>query len=363
MKLRLLGLLGVALLVAGCIGFTGDPTAVPPTPAPTAIAGASPQPTVPPTQPPPTPFACPALPGAVTASLDLRTATGVVSIPLEPGVTVPMPSASIAPIDPANVAIEGTVLGGTELRGDLVLEEFQGDPAIVITALTARFVPLDASPSAPVVPALDGASIVLTLPDKDAVGRLLLQLDWNTSCGPGEGGGAAALTVQNSTIAAGCPTTADAMLAAVRDAADLHITIGGVPEPLDVYGWSARWTIGNGVDDYGTLFPNWDRSVVITVAPEAFVAVREKVDDLHLVSVRASIYNRADVDAYFAPNSSQEIDPVTVIRRDVNPSGNVNIPAPLDPGTYVFDIDATWLTSCFELNTTRSVSVKVVAPA
>jgi hypothetical protein len=98
---------------------------------------------------------------------------------------------------------------------------------------------------------------------------------------------------------------------------------------------------------------------VISVAPGANVAVRENVDDLHIVNVRASIYRRADVDAYFGPNSTQDVDPVTIVRRDVNLKGNVNIPAPLEPGTYVFDIDATWLTSCFQLQTTRSVSVKV----
>ena len=354
-----LPLLAVAFLVGGCIGFTGDPTTAPatlPAASPTRslpdFASFTPFPVA-----TPTPEACPSTVDGWDATLELPTATGVVSISLEEGVTVPLPSDSIPPIDPADVVIEGTVLGGTEIHGDLLLGSLDNDPSIAITALTARFVPLDASPAAPVVVALDGASIVLTLPDKGAVGRLMLQIDWTSRCGAGAGGGAAALTVEPSSVAVGCPVTTDEVDTAFQEINKLRITIGGITEPLDVYGWSTRWTPGNGATDYGTLFPNWDRSVVITVAPEGLVAVREKVDGLQLVSVRASIFTRADVDTYFLTDEFP--DPVTVVRRNANPNGNVNIPAPLEPGNYVFDIDATWLTSCFELNTSRTVSVKV----
>ncbi|HET7182183.1 MAG TPA: hypothetical protein VFI15_08140 [Candidatus Limnocylindrales bacterium] len=355
-----------AAVVAGCIGFTGDPTGAPPTvspsPAPTRsfpdFASFTPFPVATPTQ-----LTCAPEPADWGATLDLATATGIVSIPLDPDVSVPMPSESIAPVDPADVVVEGTVLGGTLLTGDLALGLLDDDPSIAVTDLTARFIPLDASPAAPVVVAVDGASITLTLPDKSAVGRLILQVGWTSRCGAGAGGGATVLTVANSEVAAGCPSTTDEIEAAFQDINKLRITIGGIAEPLDVYMWNTRWTPGAGTSDFGTLFPNWDRDTVITAAPGENVAVREKVDDLQLISVRAGIYHRADVDAYFGGGAAEDLDPVTVVRRDVNPKGNINIPAPLEPGLYVFDVDASWLTSCFELQTTRSVSVRVVAPA
>jgi hypothetical protein len=352
-------LLAGALVAAGCTSSVPPaPTAATATPAPagpTANAPATPTPTT----APPTPFACPTLPSAVDASLDLGVATGVVVIPLEPGVEVPGPAASIEPIDPADIAIEGTALGATELHGTLAIAELADDPSIVITSLTARFVPLDASATSAVGVAIDGATTTITLPNRNADGRLLLAVAWSSSCGSGSGGGGVALTVVNSKVAAGCPTTDDEVAAALADLRKLRITIGGVSEPLDIYSWQTRWMPGNGIDDFGTLFPNWNRDTVITVAPGANVAVREKVDTLELVSVRAAIYRRADVDAYFELGSTQEVDPVTVVRRSVNPNGNVNVPAPLDRGSYVFAIDATWLTSCFELHTFRTVSVKV----
>jgi len=346
------------LLVAGC---SSSGRATPPAPAatsvlPSAASTGSPTPASTPTEPPPTPFACPPLPSAVDASFALGVATGVVVMPLEPGVAVD-PAASFAPIDPGDIVIEGTALGGTELRGTITIDELADDPSIAITAMTARFVPLDASSSSAVGVTPDGADAVITLPNRDADGRLMLEVDWSSSCGSGSAGGEIALTVVNSKVAAGCPTTDDAVFAALQDLGKLRITIGGLSEPLDIISWQTRWMPGNGVDDFGTLFPNWDRGAVITVAPGANVAVREKVDGLDLVSVRAPIYARADVDTYFETDAFP--DPVTVVRRNVNPKGNVNIPAPLDPGSYVFDVQATWRTSCFELQTTRSVSVKV----
>ncbi|HJP89146.1 MAG TPA: hypothetical protein VJ850_08945 [Candidatus Limnocylindrales bacterium] len=361
MKLRSLALVAISFLCAACVGFTGDPTAPPsraaspgPSPSPSVpdLSSFTPFPVATPTSEP-----CPGEPIQWNATLDLKTGTGVVSIDLQDGVTVPLPSESVTPVDPAEVVIEGTVLGGTETRGDLVLGDLDDDSATVITALTARFLPLDGSAAAPVAVALDGRSLSLTLPDKDSVGRLLLQIDWNTRCGSGSGGGGTAVLVQNSKVAAGCPTTDDAMMSALKKIGAYRITIGGLDEPLDVDAWSARWSIGNGVDDYGTFFPNWAKTDLVTVGPGVFVPVREKVDELHLVSVRASIYDRADVDASI--DSNGDVDPVTVVRRDVNPNGNVNIPAPLDPGNYVFVVEANWLTNCFEIHTTRTIAVKV----
>ena len=73
--------------------------------------------------------------------------------------------------------------------------------------------------------------------------------------------------------------------------------------------------------------------------------------------VTAPIYRRADVDAYFETGDAPRS--VAIVKRPVNVKGYVNIPAPLEPGDYVFDIDVSWLTPCFELSTTRSVSVTV----
>lgn len=305
----------------------------------------------------PTPFACPPSPTTGDATLELRIPAGPITIPLEPGVSVPLPSASIAPVDPGAIVVEGTVLGGRELRADLAIDDLQGDPAIVITAITARFIPLDASRMDPVEVALDGASVVLTLPDRDAVGRLLVAIDWSTSCGSGSGGGAVAMNVVESATAVGCPTTTEAFDDAFGELAKIRISIGGIEQPLDIFGWSTRWTSGDGVVDFATLFPNWDRNAVITVAPGANVPVRESVDDLRVVYVTAPIYRRADVDAYFDTDVAPES--VAIVKRPVNAKGYVNIPAPLEPGDYVFDIHAEWLTACFELSTTRSVSVKV----
>jgi hypothetical protein len=337
----------LAVVLTGCAGR--PPTAAPiTTPAVTAApATLSAVPSVAASVGPP---ACPADPAQIEVALSVR---GGGSFGVSLGAD-PLPTPEI--VDRSIVPIEETVVGGVDLTAELRVEEDM-QLEIAITSVTADFLPYGTATTTSITSAFEGSTATLRLPDVAIEGQFRVEVAWTTRCGDGRGAGTIGLAVVPASAAAGCPVTSDEVDAAFEQINAFRITIGGIDEPLDVYGWSTRWTPGNGVTDFGQLFPNWDRDVVITVAPEAFVAVREKVDELQLVSVRASIYQRADVDDYFVTDELP--DPVTVVRRSVNPNGNVNIPAPLEPGSYVFDIDATWLTPCFELQTTRTMSVEV----
>ena len=137
-----------------------------------------------------------------------------------------------------------------------------------------------------------------------------------------------------------------------------QITVGTRQLPINIVGWTGRWMAASSIDDFAA-FDGWDRSVSIAVAPEANVTVREAVDDLGILSVRASIFRRAEVIAYLEPDSSGNLQSVKVTTRPVYVNGRVNIPAPLEPGSYVFELESAWQTACLTLDTYHVVTVEV----
>jgi hypothetical protein len=295
---------------------------------------------------------CPTEPTDAVPEIDLQTPEGIGAISLEAGVL-----ASASPVDASVVPIVSTILGGPGLAATLSVDPSL-DASIAITSISADFLPYGSASVLPVKARFDGATIALDLPDRTISGQLRADVGWTSRCGPGRGAGTVGLALVASSIAAGCPTTGAGLLARVKTLAKQRITVGTLSVPIGIVSWSGRW-IAAAADDVIPQFAGWDRNAVITVDPEALISVREAIDDLGLLSVRAATFHRADVDAFLSPDSTGDLPAVSVTTRPVNPKGRVNIPAPADSGRYVIEIQATWQTSCLNLETYEVVSVTV----
>lgn len=344
-------LLAFALLAGAC-------TATRPTTAPVASAMPSPSPaatlvptpTLTPTPPPPA--TCPPDPSSIQASLEIRTPTGVEAVDLAAG-----PLESPVAIDPSEVTIVATLLGGVDVSVVVRLSEGPDDVA-VITELAADFLPFGTGTTVPVAATLNGSAASLRLPARDLAGQLRLSASWATSCGSWDGAGTIGTSVVPSSVAAGCPTTVAGLEADFTSLVGKHVTVGTTSVPLIVTAWSGRWTLATGAADIAE-FAGWDRTTGAIASPGASIVLSEAIMDLHLVSIRASTFLRADVVAYLEPDSTDELGTVAVVRRPANAKGRAGIPVPLEPDRYVVEIEGVWLTSCLSLETYAAVSVDV----
>jgi hypothetical protein len=295
---------------------------------------------------------CPTEPTDAVPEIDLQTPDGVGAISLESAAL-----ASAAPVDASVIPIVSTILGGPGLAASLSVDSAIDD-SIVIVSISADFLPYGSASILPVKARFDGATIVFDLPDRNISGQLRADVRWTSRCGPGGAAGTVGLTLVASSVAAGCPTTGSGLLARVKALAKQRITVGTLSVPIGIVGWSGRW-IAAAADDEIAQFSGWNRNAVITVDPEALISVREAIDDLALLSVRAATFRRADVDAFLSPDSTGDLPAVSVTTRSVNAKGRVNIPAPAESGRYVVEIQASWQTSCVTLQTYEVVSVTV----
>jgi hypothetical protein len=348
----------IALLLAACSG--SRPTRAPTTPpALTPIPVITLAPTATPlvTAPPAT---CPAGDSTSTATLDIRTTDGIHSIELDEG---DLPSIAPVPTDgepPDPDAAPGpTVLGGTDIVASLTVEAIIDGDVATITALTLDFVPAGASEAEAVEVTIEGDRATLRLPDATATGTLRASAEWTTSCGTGAGAGSMGLAVVESAIAAGCPTTEEGFADQLNELAGKVVTFDTLSVPLGVSGWSARWQPdAAGVDDF-PQFSGCDSATSVTVAQGASIVLREAIDDLSLLSLRAAFFERADVEAYLDPDSTSELNSVNIQRRSAGEKGRIGIPVNLDPGSYVMEVQGTSQTSCFDLQTYAVISVEV----
>jgi hypothetical protein len=341
-----------AVAIAGCDagGSTQRPT-----PAPTVAPSPSPSPTTLPQATPvatPVPTAgCPAEGFESAAALSVLTAQGFLTLDLLPGA---MPTPVV--VDESIIPSEAILVGGVELTARLQAD-VGGDDA-TFSSVTADFLPFGATTPLQLAATIDGSAITVRLLDQALKGQLRIAVAWSTRCGTGDGAGAVGITIVDSSAVAGCPAT-EAGLAGLVDALQAaRITIGTRQFAINITGWSGRWMSASDIDDFAA-FDGWDRDVSIAVAPEANVTVREAVDDLGILSVQASIFRRAEVIAYLEPDSNGNLQSVKVTTRPVNINGRVNIPAPLEPGSYVFELESSWQTSCLTLDTYHVVTVEV----
>lgn len=348
-------LLALTLVACGgrppTVGPSASATTAAPTPSASApaSAAASAAPTLAAT-PVPT-RGCPAAGFEPEVSLSVLTAQGYLTLDLIAG---PMP-APVA-VDKTIIPIETALVGGATLA-----TQIQDDYGVVdaaFTSVAADFLPYDSVTPLLLETTIDGSTVGVTLIDRGIAGQLRVALAWSSACGSATGAGSVGLTIVPSSTVAGCPTTAEDLLASLSDMQATRITVGSLAFPIEIVGWSGRWLVANGADDFPE-FSGWDRARSFSVAPEANVSIREAVDDLALLTVRASIFHREDVIAYLEPDSSTSLRSVAVITRSVNTSGRVNIPAPRSPGLYVFELQSSWQTSCLTLETYHVVSVEV----
>lgn len=298
-----------------------------------------------------------------TATLDIRTTAGLQALELGPidelATLPPAPTAGAPrPTADPDLFVEATLLGATDIDVGISIDStFEGDLGM-ITALTAEFVPIGAAVAVQVEVEIDRGAVTIRLPDMDATGSLRATASWTTSCGTGEGAGAITVTLLDSSVAAGCPTTSDGLLAQVMALQATKVAYDTLQVPIGAYGWSGRWVPGEAVDDF-PQFSGWDRDAALVVAPRASIVLRESTEDLSLLSVRAGIYLRAEVEAYIEPGSSTELNVFDVQRRSAGPLGRIGIPAPLEPGRYVFEVQGDAQTACLNLDTYQVISVEV----
>ncbi|MEO8273218.1 MAG: hypothetical protein ABI620_04060 [Chloroflexota bacterium] len=293
---------------------------------------------------------CPAAPSP--AELIFQTGPGTELIPLD-GEPLPTPEV----VDAASVPIVATVLGGVEHVATVSLDEGPVD-GIEITEATADFLPFDTATTLPVKPTIDGGAVAIVLPDSTLSGQLRISVSWSGTCGTGDGSGSLALALVKSAVAAGCPATSDRLLAETAKLDGLQLHAGTLAIPLILTGWSGRWIAGVGASDI-PQFAGWDQSRAVTAAPGALVVISETVDALSMVGIQVSIYRRADVLAFLAPDSTGELDTLAFIHRNPGPKGRASIPAPLEQGRYVVEVVGTWLTPCLGLETYSPFSLVV----
>jgi hypothetical protein len=343
--LAVLALVGCETGGSSLIATVG-PTASPsPSPSPTTLPA-----TTPATTPEPTP-GCPAEGFESAAALSVLTAQGFLTMDLLPGA---MPEPVL--VDESIIPSEATLVGGAELTARLQADAAGGDATF--SAVTADFLPFGTTTPLPVAATIDGSTITLRLPDQAVKGQLRIAVAWATGCGSGDGAVAVGIAIVESSAVAGCPTTEQGLTDRVDALQAARITIGTRQFAINIVGWSGRWMSASGIDDF-PAFSGWDRDVSIAVAPEANVTIRESVDDLGLLSVRASTFRTPEVIAYLGPDSSGNPESVKVTTRSVNVNGRVNIPAPLEPGSYVFELESAWQTACLTLDTYHVVTVEV----
>jgi hypothetical protein len=345
----------VAVLVAGCA--LDDATLAPPSAAPTT---ASPAPTATPnvTAPPslaPTPeptVNCAAV-GANEGTVALSTPVGFETIDLQDG-----PLETPEAVDGSDVPIANTVVGGTDLTAEIGVGNGL-DASTSITSIQADFLPFGTTTTLPVGATSSGSTASLRLPDRRVDGQLRFTISWVTSCGSGNAVGTIGLTVVPSSVTAGCPTTPETLadgLAVLGKSP--HLAIGALSLPTQIVGWSGRWILGDGATD-GPQFAGWKSDPILTVASGDLILIRESIADLALVSIQAGFFRRADVDAYFDGTLTDQLETVLFVRRSANSKGRANIPATLDPGSYVMEVEGSWLTSCLAVDTYNAVSVRV----
>jgi hypothetical protein len=345
------------MLLAAC-GSTITPTA-----APTAPPLATPVVTPPPPSATPIPTAAPPTcspsgspQGAILGirAIDERAEIELGPIGDVPTFEPPSPDATPA-VDP-DVTPAATVLGGTDLDLRLGIESFDGDSA-TITSLVAQFQPSEGA-AADVEVTVVGDEASLRLPDADAVGTLRAEARWSTLCGDREGGGTIVLRVLDSSVAAGCPTTQDGLLQSVIALQDEQVAYDTLEVPIRITGWSGRWMLGNAVDDF-PQFSGWDQVSSVAVQTGTSIVLRESIDDVSLISVRAAFYRREDVEAYLDPDSTIELNTVDIQRRSAGAKGRIGIPVTLDPGRYVMEVQGEAQAPCLNVQTYQVISVDV----
>ncbi len=293
---------------------------------------------------------CPSTPSSAELAFQAGPETDLIPLETEP---LPTPEA----VDAATVASAGTVLGGVEHLATVNLDEGPGG-SVTITDLTADFLPFDTAVTLPVKTTIDGATAALTLPDSTLAGQLRISVSWSGTCGDGAGTGSIGLAIAKSSVATGCPTTSDGLLAETANLDGLEAQAGTLAIPLILTGWSGRWIPGVGASDI-PQFAGWDQARAATAAPEAPVVISETIDDLAMRDIQVAIYFRADVLQFLEPDSSGELNTLTFLHRNANAKGRASFPAPLEPGEYVVEVVGTWLTPCLSLETYSAFSLRV----
>ena len=294
--------------------------------------------------------------GVADAFLTIWTLESIEEIGLQPAIGLPT-VAPAATIDPNEVPVIASVLGGTPVETVLSAEAGAGPPPSV-SSVTADFVPFGSGTALEVEATVNGASVLLRLPDADARGTLRIAIAWTTVCGSAEAAGEMALRVFDSSVAAGCPTSEDGLIGSMTSLADESFQYGTVDVPFAIVGWSGRWILANGETD-APQFEPWDRDAVIPSAPGESIVVRHAVDHLQLLSVRTGIFQRAVVEGYLEPDSTTELTIFGSDRTNAGSRGRVSVPAPIEAGRYVFESLGTWQTPCLNLVTYSVVSVDV----
>ncbi|HEY8239174.1 MAG TPA: hypothetical protein VIF63_07040 [Candidatus Limnocylindrales bacterium] len=289
--------------------------------------------------------------GSDEAELDLLTARGHFTIELLP---MPLPAPEL--VDASIVPVEGILVGGAQLTAEVQGDFSSSDAAF--TAVTADFVPFGTTAAIPLDATFEGSMIGVGLQDSAVSGRLRIFVAWTTPCGSREGSGEIGLTIVNSSVVAGCPTTGAGMEDAVAALQDAHVTVGTAELPFTVVAASARWFGGN-IDSLVPQFSGWDRGLSVVVAPATSLLLKKAIEDLSAISIRTTIYKRADVIEYLSPDSTIDLRSVSVTNRTPGPKGNVGLPVPDATGSYVYEIQGQWQTSCINVETYMVVSVEV----
>ena len=351
-------------VVAACSGLTPTraPTVAPVlTPIPVITLGPSPSTLI--TAPPAT-----CRPGFASATLEVPTLDlGTVSIDLAPVDPLPdgsgEPLATTAPLPTidVDVPLDGTVLGGSQLRARLVVDTEQLGDEAAITSIAVEFQPEGRPVWIAAQTVIDGSVATVTVPDVDAKGFLRATVAWTTKCDAGHGAGELALAVLHSSIAAGCPTTGEALGQLALDLDGSRVSYDAVDVPVGITGWSARWTPGEAGGDFAQ-FSGWDRTRSVAATTGTSIVLRESIDDLSLVSVRAAFYERDDVEDYLDPSSTIELNSVDIQRRSAGEKGRIGIPINVEPGRYVMEVQGEAQSPCLNLQTYQVISVDVSEP-
>jgi hypothetical protein len=354
--------LALAIAVAGCIGFTGDPTPPPtssatPTRTPFDFSSFTPFPVLGPT---PSPCSDVGQRGAPSVHLDIdasfgdrQIATSIVAARRLDGTPATVPDTG-EPIVQDLRALEG----GLELPGRIVGEDGMA-PSVRSFLVTASLTVDGPGPSDPVaIPvSVDGSTFSITFPDRDVAGLLTVELEYADDCYVLTATGIAKVQVGSHQTVAGCPVQEADLDAYLQGAYDAQRAfLGDIRIETAVEGGDWVWLGGSFASDSGTLFGMWDRTVApIHGSPGERLTFHIEGGSAALRDFSTRFYTRSDVLHEF----DRDIVPVVTRAPSVRSDGTVVLRLPETPGKYVTFTTFGWETSCLRAGSVANVEVDV----
>lgn len=352
MNIRPLAVIGIAFVVAACIGLTDDPTSAPTTSGPTPTRSPfdfskfTPFPVV---TPAPT---CPDVPVEAELVFEIGGVERSMSVSVIEARTPSGASASFVPPHASHDDL-GNLPGGIPITVALRSPDGSNVVDAGISA-SASLVVAGATQQLKVGRTGDTQSFVL--PDVDSTARLEFAVTFNDLCHAYRAVGSATAYIGSRDTVAACPRESadrDAYLAKIWHGQQL--TIDGHAEPMAVAGGDWSWLGGSFATDSGTLFGMWDHDAPPLVGSPSSEPTVRLAGASRLTFIRTRFYRKDDA----IHEQDRAITFVSETSRDIADDGTTRMPLPTSSGQYVTFMQVSWQTPCLSATSIANFEVDV----